>query len=86
VAVTQNHLRFAVSCTKLLLPGYRRFLGPDEMRSRRIAEQNGKLAPVLPFRRVENHDHAADKQPRGSTDQGTPAEGSSPRSEPRSDP
>jgi hypothetical protein len=72
-----------VSIIKLLLPGYRRFISPDEMRSRRIAEQNGKLAPVLPFRRVENRDHAADKRPRGSMDRGTPAARSS---EPRSDP
>jgi hypothetical protein len=66
--------------------GYRQFVSPDEMRRRRIAEQNGKLAPVLPFRRVENRDRDADKRPRGSTDQGTPAEGSPPLSEPRSDP
>ena len=71
---------------KFPLPGYRRFLTPDELRAQRIAEQSGKLAPVLPFRRVENRDRDADKRPRGSTDQGTPAEGSPPPSEPRSDP
>jgi hypothetical protein len=39
---------------KFPLPGYRRFLTPDELRAQRIAEESGKLAPVLPFRRVEN--------------------------------